>query len=180
MSKIKINKDIIERDGAFQVYISNKFYHFKSRRKADDFIRGVDNYLNAQFEMINANLISVYGTYRRLNWYLSNYDRQAIRLQINEIEQSIELSLERSDWSSWRVTTFSKLDYCIEMLDTILGRMQEVSKQKKYIVLSGEIRSNIMAIDLLKLEVQRFEVKNKKYLQEPFPKVIQMKNISNL
>ena len=66
------------------------------------------------------------------------------------------------------------------MLDTILGRMQEVSKQKKYIVLSGEIRSNIMAIDLLKLEVQRFEVKNKKYLQEPFPKVIQMKNISNL
>jgi hypothetical protein len=57
--------------------------------------------------------------------------------------------------------------------------MQQISKQRKYIVLSGEIRSNIMANDLLKLEVQRFEVKNKKYLQEPFTKVIHMKNVSN-
>lgn len=180
MNKIRLNKDFIFRDGVYQVYIANKFYHFGSRRKAEDFIRGVDNYLNAQFELVNSNLIGLYATYRRLSWYLSNYDRQAIRLQINEIEKAIELSISRSEWSSWRVTTFSKLDYCIELLDSTLGRMQEISKQKKYIVLSGEIRAHIMSIDMLKLECERFDVKNKKYLREPFKKIIQMKNISNL
>lgn len=180
MDKIKLNKDIVVRDGTYQVYLSNQFYHFSNRRKAEDFIRGVDNYLNAQFEMINVNLISVYATYRRLSWYLTNYDRQAIRLQINEIESSIELSLSRSNWSSWKVTTFSKLDYSIELLSAICERMAEISKSKKYIVLSSEIRSNLKAIDMLKLECQRFDVKNKKYLREPFKKIIQMKNISNL
>ena len=180
MKKIHLNKDVTERDGTFQVYIANKFYHFTSRRKADDFIRAVDNYLNAQFELINSNLISIYGTYRRLSWYLTSYDRQAMRLQINDVEQSIELSIERSEWSSWRVTTFSKLDYSIELLSAICERMAEISKQKKYIVLSSEIRSNLKSIDMLKLQCQRFDVKNKKYLREPFKKIIKMKNISNL
>ena len=175
MDKIKLNKDIVVRDGTYQVYISNQFYHFSNRRKAEDFIRAVDNYLSAQFEMINVNLISVYGTYRRLSWYLEAYDRQAIRLQINEIESAIELSLSRSDWSSWKVTTFAKLDYSIQTLDTILGRMQQVAKQKKYVVLSGEIRANLRAVDLLKLEANRFDVRNKKHLREPLTKIIQLK-----
>jgi len=175
MDKINLNKEIVVRDGTYQVYISNQFFHFSNRRKALDFIRAVDNYLSAQFEMINVNLISVYGTYRRMSWYLEAYDRQAIRLQINEIESAIELSLSRSEWSSWKVTTFAKLDYSIQTLDTILGRMHQVAKQKKYIVLSGEIRSNLKAVDLLKLEANKFDVRNKKHLREPLSKIIQLK-----
>tara|TARA_R100000541_G_C1878244_1_gene81931 strand:- start:34 stop:576 length:543 start_codon:yes stop_codon:yes gene_type:complete len=164
--KLRINKDIIIRGNIYQVYVNGRFYNFKSRRKAEDFIRAVDNYINTQFEMVNANLISVYGTYRRLSWYIHPYDRTSIRLQINEIEQAIELSIDRSDWSSWRNTIFAKLDYSIELLGHILGRMQDISKQKKYTVLSGEIRSNSAAVELLKIEVQRFETKNKKHLAE--------------
>ena len=164
--KLSINKDILVKDNIYQVYVNGRFYNFKSRRKAEDFIRAVDNYINSQFEMVNANLISVYATYRRLSWYIHSYDRTSIRLQINEVEQSIELSIDRSDWSSWRNTIFAKLDYSIELLGNILGRMQEISSKKKYTVLNGEIRSNIAAIELLKIEVQRFETKNKKHLAE--------------
>ena len=164
--KLSINKDILVKDNVYQVYVNGRFYNFKSRRKAEDFIRAVDNYINTQFEMVNANLISVYATYRRLSWYIHAYDRTSIRLQINEIEQAIELSVDRSDWSSYKNTIFAKLDYCIELLGNILGRMQEISKQKKYTVLNGEIRSNIAAVDMLKREVERFETKNKKHLAE--------------
>jgi len=178
-NKIKLNKDILKKDGAYQVYVSGKFYEFSSYRKAEDFIRAVDIYLNAQFEMVNANLITVYGTYRRLSWYVHSYDRTSLRLQINEIEQSIELSIERADWSSWRNTIFSKLDYSISLLDTVLKRMQEIATEKKYTVLSGEIKSNLRAVELLKMEVERFDIKNNKYLAEEKKGFTVYRKISN-
>jgi hypothetical protein len=163
-AKLKINREILLRGDVYQVYISHRFYTFPSLRKAEDFLRGVDNYLNTQFEMVNANLISVYATYRRLSWYIHSYDRSAIRLQINDVEKSIELSISRADWSSWRDTVFAKLDYSIELLDNVLHRMQEISKEKKYTVLGGEIRANIRSIEMMKVEVERFNFENRKYL----------------
>ncbi len=175
--KISLNKEIIMRGRTYNVYICHKQYTFTSRRKAEDFLRAADNYINTQFEAVNTNLISVYATYRRLSWFIHSYDRSSIRLQINEIEQAIELTVSRSDWSSWRDTTFNKLDYSITLLDNILGRMQEISKQKKYTVLSAEIRASINAVQMLKNDADKFQLKNIKY--QPDELKIVYKKISN-
>jgi hypothetical protein len=162
-AQIKIDKTVEKVDKTYRVYVSHTSYYFKSERAAKDFLRATDNYLNEQFELINANLITTYGTYRRLSSYIHTYDRQAIRLQINSIEEAIELSRDRADWPNYRTFIFDNLAYCIDTLTGIQERMQQISKRKKYTVLAGEIRAGLNASKLQLAAAISFDFKNKKY-----------------
>jgi FtsZ-binding cell division protein ZapB len=57
--------------------------------------------------------------------------------------------------------------------------MQEIATEKKYTVLSGEIKSNLRAVELLKMEVERFDIKNNKYLAEEKKGFTVYRKISN-
>ena len=163
MSKISINKSIIKVGLKYEVYINHTRYHFKSKRAANDFLRGVDNYLNTQFELLNTNLINVYSTYRHLSNYLDSYDLHAIRLQINEVESAIELTITRSEWENYTSFAFDKLGVSIDVLIGILKRMEEISKQKKYTIVSAEIRSLVSACELQIIGAKQFNFNNRKY-----------------
>jgi len=163
MQKISINKYIRKNGLNYEVHVNHNTYQFKNRRGAADFIRGVDNYLNTQFELLNNNLISVYSTYRRVSFYLDSYDLQAIRLQINEVEQAIEITLSRCSWDNFTSFAFDKLGVSIDTLIGILKRMEQISKAKKYTIIAAEIRAELSACELQIIAARQFNFENRKY-----------------
>lgn len=163
MYKLKLNKGIVKRGLKYEVYINHCTYHLTSKRAALDFLRGADNYLTDQYELLNVNLAAVYITYRRLSAYLDPYDLKAIRVQINEVEEAIELTATRCEWENYTSFCFDKLGVSIDNLRGVLKRMEEVSKRKKYTIVRAEIRAKLSACDLQLRAAQDFNFSNRKY-----------------
>lgn len=160
---MKLNKGVVKRGLNYEVYLNHCTYQLTSKRAALDFLRGADNYLTDQYELLNVNLIGVYSTYRGLSAYLNHYDLKAIRVQIDEVEQAIELTATRCGWENYTSFCFDKLGVSIDTLQGILKRMEEVSKRKKYTVVSAEIRAKVSACELQIRAAQEFNFSNRKY-----------------
>jgi len=160
---MKLNKGIVKRGIKYEVYINHCAYHLTSKRAALDFLRGADNYLTDQYELLNVNLVGVYSTYRSMSAYLEHYDLKAIRLQINEVEQAIELTATRCGWENYTSFSFDKLGVSIDNLIGVLKRMEEISKRKKYTVIRADIRAKICTCELQIRAAQEFNFSNRKY-----------------
>lgn len=163
MAKIHITKEIRPVGKKYAVCVNHNSYHFTSERAAKDFIRAVDNYLQEQFELLNVNLVNTYAITRRMSWYLTPYDRRSIRLQINNVEEAIELTLSRCGMPNYSSFSFNKLGVSIDTLIGILERMEEVSKRKKYTITCAEIRASLSSCNLQIDAALKFEFKNKKH-----------------
>jgi hypothetical protein len=161
--RIKINRDVVKRGLNYEVYVNHTTYRLNSKRAANDFLRGVDNYLNSQYDLLNINLINVYGAYRRMSSYLDSYDLNAIRQQIKEVENAIELTLTRCSWDNYSSFSFDKLGVSLDILIGILKRMEAVGKQKKYTVLSTEVGSLRNACELQIIAAREFNFTNRKH-----------------
>jgi len=161
--RIKLNKGIVKSGRYYEVYINHTTYRLSSKRAAKDFLRGVDNYLNSQFSLLNINLISTYGSYRRMASYLEPYDLHAIRLQIKEVENAIELTFTRCEWENFGSLSFDKLGVSIDILIGILKRMESIGAQKKYTIIAAEARAIITACELQIIAAKEFDFSNKKH-----------------
>jgi len=162
-NRIKIHKEVVKRGLYYEVYVNHTTYRLSSKRAANDFLRGVDNYLNSQFDLLNINLISTYGAYRRLASYLDSYDLHAIRLQIKEVENAIELAFTRCEWDNYSSLSFDKLGVSIDILIGILKRMESIGAQKKYTIISSEVRSINSACSLQIIAAREFDFSNRKH-----------------
>ena len=163
MAKIHLHKEIGRRGRKYEVYINHTFYLFTNEGAAVDFLRGVDHYLQDQFELLNFNLINVYAISRKMSWYLSAYDNRGIRLQINDVENDIELTVSRCALPNYVSFSFDKLGGSIHTLQGILGRMNDVCKRKKYTVINAEIRAVSNAVNLQLEAALKFDYKNRKH-----------------
>ena len=178
-NRIKLHKNIIKRGLKYEVYVNHTTYRLSSKRAAKDFLRGVDNYLNIQFDLLNVNLISAYASYRRMASYLESYDLHAIRLQIKEVESAIEITFTRCEWENYTSLSFDKLGVSIDILIGILKRMESIGAQKKYTIISSELKAIQSACELQILSAQRFDFSNRKHKANN-GKVIEInKNIIN-
>ena len=162
-NRIKLHKNITKRGLNYEVYVNHTTYKLSSKRAANDFLRGVDNYLNSQFNLLNINLINTYGAYRRMASYLEPYDLHSIRLQIKEVETAIELTFTRCEWENFTSISFDKLGISIDILIGILKRMEVIGAKKKYTIISSELLAIKSACELQLMSAQKFDFSNRKH-----------------
>ena len=87
----------------------------------------------------------------------------AIRLQIKEVESAIEITFTRCEWENYSSLSFDKLGVSIDILIGILKRMQSIGAQKKYTIISSELKAIQSACELQILSAQRFDFSNRKH-----------------
>ncbi|MCF8298631.1 MAG: hypothetical protein K9J13_13875 [Saprospiraceae bacterium] len=141
MRKARINSitnvDRVKRSlGKYQIYLGNEFFYFESHSKADKFQIKVNKYINEELENLNQKYISIHGIYRDNYFVIEMRQNNTIKMNLEIIQSSFELCLDRSGWENGSKFAFNHLSNITECLQNIIDTINSYCiKKHDYVTL---------------------------------------------
>ena len=166
MERIVLFKGVRKKGKLWEVFLRGHRYTFKNKRKAEDFCRQVDTWLNDQFDQVNSTLVTVYGISRSMHKFQHVQTRSHVRNCIDRIETAIDLTLQRSDWENWTTIAFSKLAACTQQLLEAIELLQVTAQQKGYTIAKADLRTAHKMCQLMQADQKAFEVEAREYRRQ--------------
>lgn len=161
MERIELFKALTKQGKNHVVFLKGQQYKFKNKRKAEDFCRQVDAWLNDQFDQVNRTLVDVYGISRSMHKFQHRQTRAEVRSCVDRIEKSIDLTLNRSDWQNWSTISFTKLATSTQLLMQAIELLQMTAIEKGYTIAKADLRTAHKMCRMMQADQKAFDVETK-------------------
>jgi hypothetical protein len=191
MKKISLNNFQSEK-GKYTVCLGNgTATAFTNKDKAKQFLAETNDFLTKQYYYINELLPLVNTFYRHQQGYFQhNKNTSALRLleieryclaTFREIENSLELAINRSSWTNGNYFTFYHLQNSVTGIKTILKELQPLCKNQSatdkinsidfYFMVAAKIESDINNYAFLGARLFKVSIHDLNYTDQFIPAI---------
>ena len=165
MQKIKLNRiwENHPKKGVHTVCLDHEHkWEFTQRKKADEFLVKVSNYLTRGLEILNSKYIEAFTIYRRIIFAIDHpFMRVSIQRSVDGINKQFDWILDQTNWeitSDRQGAIFPKMNLIYESIYSMLSQIRTVADRRNEIILKHEIDGLITQLEIFSREYEKFHL----------------------